>query len=106
MGQYAEDIIDDNCDYQGDYSHEYNAQYKGKYKDEPWEANIRKVRKELAILIKRFKAEDRLNPVNNARKYINLKYGIGWRERGFCSNSDDQWKPLSEYKEPVNFKFN
>jgi len=105
MGQYADDVIDGNCDWQGDYTYKDNSTYKGKYKDEPWEANVRKVRIELAILIKSFTEQNKPQPLNNARKYINLKYGKGWRERGCVSNSEDQWLPLSEYKEPINFKF-
>ena len=121
MGEIADMILEGILDEQtGEYLGEavgypktlekgyYNTikRPKIKYiKDQPWEANIRKVRKELVSLIKKFQSEGKPNPVNNARKYINLKYGKGWRERGCCSNSDDQWLPLSEYKEPENFKF-
>ena len=82
MGQYAEDIIEGICDSSGDYTYKDNYVYKGKYKDEPWEANIRKVRKELAILIKQkleeFKQDNNNKIVDTCRKYINLKYGKGW----------------------------
>jgi len=110
MGQYADDIIEGNCDQYGDYTYKGNHTYKGKYKDEPWEANIRAVRKELAILIKqKLKEFPEVHPnkmVNTCRQYINLKYGDSWRERGWVSNNPDQWLPLSEYKAPINFKFN
>lgn len=106
MGQYAEDIINGMCDESGDYTYNHNVKYSCKFKDTPSEAKIRKVRKELAILIKKFKNKNIPQPVGNARKYINTKYGKGWRERGLCVNDEDQWKPLSEYKEPVNFKLN
>ena len=62
------------------------------------EKNIRKVRKELAILIKSKEDKGEKNAVNNARKEINLKYGNDWRSRGLTVNSSNQWKPLSEYK--------
>jgi hypothetical protein len=105
MGQYAEDIIDGTCDWSGDYTYKYNFTYKGKYKDEPWEANIRKVRKELGILIKQKQQEypklaNNHNLVNVCRRFINLKYGDSWRGRGSVINSPDQWKNLSEYINP------
>jgi len=104
MGQYAEDIINGLCDSSGDYTYKCNYIYKGKYKDAPWEASVRKVRKELAILIKR-KIKEYPNSskniiVNCCRKYINFKYGSGWRERGMCVNNLEQWKLLSEYANP------
>ena len=97
MGQYAEDIIDNECDFMGDYTHKYNNNAV-KSKLSHAEKCIKAVRKELAILIQSKLNSNDINPVNNARKEINLKYGRNWRERGFISNSDNQWKPLSEYQ--------
>lgn len=111
MGQFAEDIIEGNCDWSGDYTYKYNLKYKDKYKDEPWETNVRIVRKELAILITNKLKEypNNNNVVGCCRKYINLKYGKGWRERGCCINNPDQWKDLNSYKDPIfdwNFELN
>ena len=103
MGQYAEDVIDGFCDFLGDYTTKYNApkQKFKHYKLTPAEKNIAAVRKELAILIKtKIKANPDANAnilVNDARSEINAKYGKGWRERGLCVNSDNQWRDLSEY---------
>ena len=105
MGDYADDLIDGTCDWSGDYTYKDNVNHnyrKRRYFPETQaEKNIRAVRKELAILIKKKKRD---NPdanvnvlVDEARKEINLKYGKGWRERGFVSNDPDQWKDLSEY---------
>ena len=105
MGQYAEDIIDGLCDSSGDYTYKYNQKRRVKYeKDVPWEANIRKVRKELSILIKA-KIKEYPDSNENAivgccRRYINLKYGSGWRERGVCVNNPNQWNKLNSYKNP------
>ncbi len=105
MGQYAEDIIDGTCNWQGDYTYKYNT--KGyKERDTPAEKKINKVRRELRNLIKKFESQGIPEPLNNARKYINLKYGKGWRERGLVVNDEDQWKSLSEYPEPKDFKIN
>ena len=101
MGQYADDIIDGLCDYSGDYTYKDIAktQRSERYvKDTPAEANIRAVRKELAILIQEKMANKDCQAINHARQEINRKYGKGWRERGLVSNSNNQWKPLSEYK--------
>jgi hypothetical protein len=104
MGQYAEDVLNGLCDESGDYTYKDNIKASKRWvKDTPAEANIRKVRKELAILINRFQKENKPQPISNARKYINLKYGKGWRERGLVENDEDQWKPLNQYKEPKNF---
>lgn len=103
MGQYAEDIIDNYCDSLGDYTAEYNMpkQRFRHYKLTSAEKNIATVRKELAILIKgKIKSNPDINQnvlVDQARSEINIKYGKGWRERGLCVNSANQWKPLSEY---------
>lgn len=97
MGQYAEDIIDRNCDYTGDYSYKYNNKNSFKCKLSQAEKYIKTVRKELAILVKQKESEGDKQALNNARKEINLKYGRGWRERGLISNSTNQWKPLNEY---------
>lgn len=91
MGEYAEDLIDGICDWQGDYTHKFNKKKPKFIKDTPSEAKIRSVRKELAILIKKKITDGESQPVENARKEINLKYGKGWRERGLVSNSPDQW---------------
>jgi len=92
MGQYADDIIDGLCDAQGDYTYKYNGKVRRHNStDTPAEANIRAVRREIAINIKNGMG------VQEARKQANLKYGKGWRERGLIVNDDNQWKPLSEY---------
>ena len=104
MGQYADDIIDGFCDNSGDYTYKDNIR---KYKHSPEtkaEKNIRLVRKELAILIKN-KMKEFPKSNNNlitdiCRKFINFKYGCGWRERGLVVNNSDQWKELSSYKTP------
>ena len=95
MGQYAEDIIDGLCDWQGDYT--YKDTYKSRGKETPAEKKIRRVRKELAILIQNKLAAGEHQAVNNARKEINLKYGKGWRERGLIVNDANQWLPLDQY---------
>lgn len=97
MGQYAEDIINNKCDFMGDYTHKYNNNTI-KSKLSYAEKCIKAVRKELAILIQSKLDNNDINAVNNARKEINLKYGRGWRERGLVSNDTDQWKPLNEYQ--------
>lgn len=97
MGQYADDIIEGICDSSGDYSYRYNQKNPKWIPDTPAEANIRKVRKELAILIKAKKDSGDSQAVSNARREINLKYGKGWRERGLCVNGKDQWLPLDQY---------
>lgn len=92
MGRYADDIIDGLCDAQGDYTYKYNKKSNSKYvKDTPAEANIRAVRRELAILIKKKQAKNDPQPVENARKEINQKYGKGWRSRGLIVNDKNQW---------------
>lgn len=102
MGQYAEDIINGYCNSLGDYTAEYNVKYNRytHYKLTLAERNINAVRKELATLIKyKIKSNPMTNQnvlVDQARHKINLKYGKGWRERGLCVNSDNQWKPLNE----------
>lgn len=90
MGDCAEDLINGVCDAQGDYTPSFRPKYRYR-KDTPAEAKIRSIRKELAILIKKKQAENDPQPVNNARKEINLKYGKSWRERGLVSNSPNQW---------------
>ena len=101
MGQYAEDIIDGLCDWQGDYTAKYNIKnYEKNTRLSDAEKKIKSVRKELAILIKKKLAAGEHQAVNNARKEINIKYGHGWRERGLISNSPDQWLPLDQY--PIN----
>lgn len=69
----------------------------------PSERKIRAVRKELAILIEKKKRENDTNPIQNARKEINLKYGKGWRERGLTNNPDNQWTE-EELKPYLKFK--
>ena len=102
MGKYAEDIIDRICDSSGDYTRSYK-QKRIWIKDEPYEANIRKVRKELAILIKNkikeFPQHNENLVVGTCRRFINKKYGEGWRERYEMS----EWKKLEEY---INPEFN
>lgn len=101
MGQYAEDIIDGTCDWSGDYTYKDNQKEHKYYPETQAEKDIRRIRKELATLIKN-KIADNPNTnenvlVNEARREINQKYGKGWRERGLISNSDNQWRPLNEY---------
>lgn len=106
MGQIADMLIDGTLDmYTGEYIGDavgYPRTSRNNkntfYKESEAEKNIRKVRKELAILIKAKEAKGEKNAVNNARREINLKYGNDWRSRGLISNSSNQWKPLSEYK--------
>lgn len=107
MGEIADSLINGEFDAQtGEYIGEpcgyprtlepgyYNSVHT---KDTLAEANIRAVRKELALLIKaKIEANPLINKnvlVNDARAEINKKYGKGWRERGLISN----WKPLNEY---------
>ena len=105
MGEIADMIIDGILDYEtGEYigkavgyPRTINSK-NSKSNETEAEKNIRKVRKELAILINKKKDECDKNAVNNARKEINLKYGKDWRSRGLIINSKNQWKPLSEYK--------
>ena len=99
MGQYAEDIIDGNCDWQGDYTKSSYNKAQNNYTRKATNAEncIKKIRKELAMLIENYQLNNVQNPVNTARKHINTKYGTGWRERGLTSNGE-QWKPLNEYK--------
>jgi len=97
MGQYADDIIDGYCDESGDYTYKYNVIKSNYYPESQAEKNIRRVRKELTILIKKFESEGINDPIGSARNYINFKYGKNWRERGLISNSDNQWKPFNEY---------
>ena len=101
MGQHADDIIDNVCDWSGDYTYKQNRRVRShNCKDTPAERNVRLVRKELAILIKHKITNGESRPVASAREEINLKYGKGWRERGLVSNSKDQWLPLEQY--PIN----
>jgi len=79
MGDCAEDLINGVCDAQGDYTPSFKPKRRYR-KDTPAEAKIRSIRKELAILIQKKQLENDSQPVNNARKEINLKYGKGWRE--------------------------
>jgi len=97
MGQYADDIIEGNCDSFGDYSYKYNQRGHKRTPETLAEKNIRKVRKELAILIQSKKNNGDPQAVENARREINLKYGKGWRERGLIANDEDQWLPLNQY---------
>lgn len=101
MGDYADDIIEGTCDKSGDYTYKYNVHRSRQYKLTKAERNIERVRKELAMLIrKKISDNPKANPdvlVNDARQEINLKYGRGWRERGLVSNNDNQWKNLNEY---------
>lgn len=68
------------------------------------EDKIRKVRRELAILIKRKVKEypeiKETVVVETCRKFINLKYKPGWRERGLCVNDLNQWNKFTYYKDP------
>lgn len=110
MGQYAEDIIEGICDSSGDYTYRYNKKPIKWVKYAPWEVNIRKVRKELAILIKtkikEYPESSENIIVDCCRRFINRKYGSGWRERGMCTNDPDQWDTLSSYKNPeFNWKY-
>ncbi|NLZ72491.1 MAG: hypothetical protein GX905_01520 [Bacteroidales bacterium] len=105
MGQYADDIIGGHCDSFGDYF--YRCDQRG-YKWVPEtlaEKNIRKVRKELAILIQSKKDSGDPQAVENARREINLKYGKGWRERGLIANDENQWLPLDQYPIKPTSKF-
>jgi hypothetical protein len=52
----------------------------------PSEKMIASVRREIVIDIN----ENGLS-VDEARMKANKKYGKGWRERGLCSNSGEQW---------------
>lgn len=97
MGEYAEDIINGLCDSSGDYTYRDNSRKHKHYPETKAEKSIRAVRKELAILIKSKIDNGESQPVESARKEINLKYGKGWRERGLCVNDDDQWLPLDQY---------
>ncbi len=97
MGQYAEDILNGFCDESGNYTYRYNVTKYKHQSESQAEKNIRRVRKELAILIKKLKSEGIIDPVNSARNYVNFKYGKGWRERGLVSNSNNQWKSFDEY---------
>lgn len=56
------------------------------YKRTPVEKKIASIRKEIAILV-----NEQGVGIGEARKQMNIKYGKGWRERGFVANSDDQW---------------
>jgi len=99
VGQYANDIIEGYCDYSGDYTACDNiTRLKQRhYKLTQAERNINAVRKELAILIKQRIRTNTSNAVGGARQLINIKYGKGWRERGLCVNSENQWKLLNQY---------
>lgn len=90
MGDIADMMIDGTLDeqtgeYIGDAVGYPRTRQKGHYntipfvKDNPAQAKIRTIRKELAILIKKKQEELDPQPVNNARKEINIKYGKGWR---------------------------
>jgi hypothetical protein len=102
MGQYAEDIIERICDQSGDYAYKDNQKDYKHYPETMAEKNIRRVRRELAILIKRKlitcpnRNQDVL--IDEARKEINLKYGKGWRERGLVTNDSNQWLSFNEYQ--------
>jgi len=63
----------------------YNTM-KFKYKRSPAEKKIASIRKEIAILV-----NEQGMGIQEARKAMNIKYGKGWRERGFTNNPDDQW---------------
>jgi len=107
MGSISEMMLDGILDeqtgeYLGDAVGYPRTKEKGhyntiRYKETQAEKNIRTVRKELAILIEKNRKDNIINPVQTAREDINKKYGKGWRERGLISNSDDQWKDMSEY---------
>lgn len=95
MGQYAEDLIDQEMFGYDDgysYSPRGNKKPKGKFRKTayihltPSEKKIASIRKEIAILV-----NEQGVGIGEARKQMNIKYGKGWRERGLVSNSDDQW---------------
>ncbi|MFA5760121.1 MAG: hypothetical protein WC942_12330 [Clostridia bacterium] len=113
MGEIAEMMLEGILDEQtGEYIGEpcgyprtKQKRYYNSIPDTPSEKNIRKVRKELAILIKQKQNEYQNNNsniiVDCCRRYINLKYGSGWRERGLYVNDENQWKEhLNQYKNP------
>lgn len=90
MGQYADDLID-NCwnDYDDYFKNIRNYEELPSVKKA--KIKIGKVRRELKLLYEKKKSEGDINPLNNARQEINLKYGKGWRERGLTSDPNDQW---------------
>ncbi len=69
-----------------------NREFKNKKMEARKKVNFAKkkiasIRKEIAILV----SEQNMN-IQDARRQMNEKYGVGWRERGLISNSDDQWE--------------
>ena len=112
MGDIANMMINGTLDvYTGEYigngpgyPRTLNMNKSDKYNYSPAERKVKKVRKELAILIKdkqdEFPHINKNKVVNTCRKYINLKYGIGWRERGYVINSPNRWKELNTYIAP------
>ena len=105
MGEIAEMMLEGILDEQtGEYLGEAvgypRTREKGYYntikpKRTPSERKIASIRKEIAILVN----EEGVG-IGEARKQMNIKYGKGWRERGLCSNSDDQWteEDLKDFK--------
>lgn len=95
MGQYAESMINGECDmYTGEYIGNpcgYPRKYSEdtneikRYKRTPVEKKIASIRKEIALDIKSG------TKVEEARRKANLKYGKGWRERGLAVNDLNQW---------------
>ncbi len=83
MGDIADQLVEDEM-FGTSYIDETERQ-KIWYKRTPAEKKIAAIRKEIAIDIKSG------TPVDEARKKANLKYGKGWRERGWIANSDNQW---------------
>lgn len=97
MGEIADSIINGEFDYRtGEYigrpcGYPRRARRPRFHKDTPKEAEIRAIRKELAILIKSKQetctTEQQKNAaVDQARHEINLKYGSGWRHDGLINN--------------------
>lgn len=99
MGDIADSLINGEFDYiTGEYIGSgvgYPRTWNGKKRT--WisksgplteaERTIKHIRKELAILIKEKQKNKEPNPVNNARKEINLKYGKDWREKNLINKT-------------------
>lgn len=94
MGDIADSIINGEFDEQtGEYIGEPCGYPRTlgrrdyiQYKESPEEKEIRRIRKELAILINIKKLscitdKEINNAISIARQEINIKYGKGWREK-------------------------
>lgn len=82
MGVLAEQLVDEEMFGEDD---RYGTIKNGYYKRTPSEKKIASIRKEIAIAVKN--GAD----INEARRLANLKYGKGWRQRGWAVNDTDQW---------------